>query len=424
MEDDLLKVPLRAAGCPNFEVQLSQSATVAELKIAATAGFEMDPEVMKVIFKGKVLKDGDVLIDCGVDGRTPVMLARGARPAPATAVGTESAAAGYPEAPAPQPIHALPGGSDGAVLRVTLKGPGGLETTVEAPSAEEPLGAVRARAATLCGLEVDEVILMHRGKILKVDGSTLRSCSIAAGDVVRVAKRATQDPAAAAASTTAPVRAETFVPMGSAAPMPAAWGPATLGGLLNADEIRRAAEAAAPFLQGVDPEEARQAAMELGAQLGGQRLRAQAAQAAAPAQVPWEVRIGREVRAMGHQVRLLAAQRRREEALGPRARDIPLQAEDLLDEEEDPELLDEIARTMAEARARGAPVPNPAFFVDRALNRARQARALGERLDREASGMDPELADALEAAERTTSAVARAPKRLGGGGSAPPGSAQ
>jgi len=420
----LLKVPLRAAGCPNFEAQLPQSATVAELKIAATAGFEMDPEVMKVIFKGKVLKDGDVLSECGVDGRTPIMLARGARPTPAAAVGAESAAGGAPQAAAPQPSHASSGGSGGVAFCVTVKGPGGLEATVEAASAEEPLAAVRARASALCGLAADDVILMHRGKILKdVHGSTLRSCGIAAGDVVFVSKRATQDPAAAAASV-APAPMEASVSAGTAAPMPAAWGPATLQGLFNEEQLRRAAQAAAPLLQGVDPEDARQAAMEIGAQLGAARMQAQAAQPAPQAQVPWEVRIGREVRAMGHQVRLLAAQRRREEALGPRARDTPLRAEDLEDEEEDPELLDEIARTMAEARARGAPVPNPAFFVDRALNRARQARALGERLDREASGMDPELADALAAAEQTTSAVARAPKRLGGGGGAPPGPPQ
>merc|ERR1719323_1277491 len=88
-------------------------------------------------------------------------------------------------------------------------------------------------------------------------------------------------------------------------------------------------------------------------------------------------------------------------------------------EEEDPDLLAHISRTMAEARARGAPVPHAAQFVTHALERARQARALGRRLEREASGLQPELEDALAAAEQSAAAAARAPRRLGGGPSPP-----
>mmetsp|Transcript_65816 Transcript_65816/g.195871 ORF Transcript_65816/g.195871 Transcript_65816/m.195871 type:complete len:128 (-) Transcript_65816:157-540(-) len=118
---------------------------------------------------------------------------------------------------------------------------------------------------------------------------------------------------------------------------------------------------------------------------------------------------------MEREVRRLVVQRQRADAarggvVAPgQWRDAPAEAE-----EEDPELLAHIARTMAEARARGAPVPRAAQFVDRALNRARDARALGARLEREASGLQPELEDALAAAEQTTAAAARAPRRLGG----------
>lgn len=116
---------------------------------------------------------------------------------------------------------------------------------------------------------------------------------------------------------------------------------------------------------------------------------------------------------MEREVRLLAAHRQRGDARDGRAApgqwpDPPEEAEG-----EDPELLAHIARTMAEARARGAPVPRAAQFVDRALDRARDARALGERLDREASGLQPELEDALAAAEQAAAAAARAPRRLG-----------
>merc|ERR1712066_1049052 len=116
-------------------------------------------------------------------------------------------------------------------------------------------------------------------------------------------------------------------------------------------------------------------------------------------QLPLEVRLPREVRAMGQRVRFLVAER---------------QGVDVNSIEEDQDLLDHIARTMAEARARGAPVPNPTVFVDRALARASQARALHARLEREASG-NPELEDALMQAEQVTAAAARAPRRLGRG---------
>jgi len=78
-------------------------------------------------------------------------------------------------------------------------------------------------------------------------------------------------------------------------------------------------------------------------------------------------------------------------------------------------MLADIAGTLAECRSRGAPVPNARVFVDRAVERRRQARALQARLDREASGMEPELEDALAAAEVSVAAAARMPRRLGRG---------
>merc|ERR1712060_212969 len=84
------------------------------------------------------------------------------------------------------------------------------------------------------------------------------------------------------------------------------------------------------------------------------------------------------------------------------------------EEEVDAETMADISRVLAEARARGAPVPNAAVFVDRAVQRRREALVTQARLDREASGMDPELEEAFLAAEQTARAAERAPRRLGG----------
>ena len=84
-----------------------------------------------------------------------------------------------------------------------------------------------------------------------------------------------------------------------------------------------------------------------------------------------------------------------------------------MDEELLTEISSDISRTLAEARGRGAPVPNAAVFVDRAVARMRQAKARQERLDREASGIDPEIEEAFAAAEQSVSAAQRAPRRLG-----------
>merc|ERR1712151_768190 len=84
------------------------------------------------------------------------------------------------------------------------------------------------------------------------------------------------------------------------------------------------------------------------------------------------------------------------------------------EEEVDAETIADISRTLAEARARGAPTPNAAVFVDRAVQRRREALTLLARMDREASGMDPELEAAFVAAQRASQAAAKAPRRLGG----------
>merc|ERR1719282_665066 len=242
--------------------------------------------------------------------------------------------------------------------------------------------------------------LVYRGKLLCYDTSiTLSACGITEGASLHVARRAVQKtPSNSIAGSTA---INTTVPNGTTgAPMPMAWGsgPTTFSTLLANQRNDPAA------LDGAL------------AQMFQQQM--EAARPPAQAQpVPFEVRIGREIRAMERQVRFLVAERQREEAritASMRPGRPPVE-QDQQQEEEDPELLDHIARTMAEARARGAPVPHAAFFVDRAIERARSMQALRIQLDREAGDIQPELEDALAAAEQSVAEAARAPRRLGNG---------
>lgn len=364
---------------------------------------------MRVIHKGRVLKDNDILEVCGVDGSEALYVAPGrasnsvggggAKSTTATTASanatpmdkSDEAIAASVAAEAPQ---------HGGEFRVFVKGIGGLDATLEKLHPDTPLTEVWDRVATLCSLKADQIRLVHRGKLLCNDtGAKLSACGVAEGAVLHVARRAVQTASSTAAAQS--TGNNTAAPNDTAvAPMPMAWGsgPTTFSTLLANQRNDPAA------LDGAL------------AQIFQQQM--EAARPPAQAQpVPFEVRIGREIRAMERQVRFLVAERHREEAaIAANLRHgRPPVEQDQQQEEEDPELLDHIARTMAEARARGVPVPNPAFFVDRAIERARSMQALRARLDREAGDMQPELEDALAVAEQSAAEAARAPRRLGNG---------
>lgn len=376
-----MRLRVRAAGFADFELDLEPSATVAEAKIEATAGCDVDPEAMRLIYRGRVLQDSRTLEACGVDGSEAVHVARGRAPAgggsglPPAAGSTGSVASSTGTA-------VLPAGDQSSV-QVVVRGPGAVDASLDL-RANESLAVVRGRAAALCGLEADHVHLVLRGRLLKDDQATISDSCVASGDVLRVARRAVQQATSSPATLTTTVPNATTVSGSMGSPMPMAWGtgPDSLQALL-------ARQGGGEFVQG--------------------RLFPQQ-----EVPMPMEVRLGREVRAMEHQVRRLVEERRVGEAGRGGAPPGRQQEPAAQADEADPELLAHIARTMAEARARGAPVPRAAQFVDRALSRAHDARVLGERLDREASGMDPELEDALTAAEQSAAAAVRAPRRLGG----------
>lgn len=59
-----IKITIRQSNGEQFEVEVPDKALVKDLKEACKAGSGMEPEEMRLIHKGKILKDdGDQTID-------------------------------------------------------------------------------------------------------------------------------------------------------------------------------------------------------------------------------------------------------------------------------------------------------------------------------------------------------------------------
>uniref|UniRef100_A0A7S4UIK0 Ubiquitin-like domain-containing protein n=1 Tax=Alexandrium monilatum TaxID=311494 RepID=A0A7S4UIK0_9DINO len=234
-----MRLRIRAPGSADFEIDVEPSATVGEAKIMVTSGCDVDPEAMKLICRGRVLRDGDTLQACGIDGTDALHVARGkAPPAPAAAAETHSG-----EAPSSTPAQAPPStagapppqAAAAGAIRVIVRGPGGVDSTVSISPSESVL-ALRAQAASICGFPADHIHLVHRGRILKDDGASLTASNINDGDVLRVARRAVQEPSAPLAAQV-PAVPTTTADGSAGSPMPMAWGssPATLGAVGEGD---------------------------------------------------------------------------------------------------------------------------------------------------------------------------------------------
>eukprot|EP00490_Sorites_sp_Unknown_P023280 CAMPEP_0114690836 /NCGR_PEP_ID=MMETSP0191-20121206/66139_1 /TAXON_ID=126664 /ORGANISM="Sorites sp." /LENGTH=361 /DNA_ID=CAMNT_0001981243 /DNA_START=18 /DNA_END=1103 /DNA_ORIENTATION=- len=353
----LLQLRLRPAGGAEFKVEVEQSASILEVKVAATAGCDIDPELMKLVYKGRVLKDEEFLEALGIQPGEVLHIAKGIAATAATGKGYVS----------------------NASHEIQLKAPGGLEINMSV-DLKGPVEELRKSAASRCGLKVEEIHLLHKGKVLK-DGVNLDSCGITDGSIVRLARRQTEQ-----AERSEPVTAETEPEVGGAMPM--AWGSDSP---IDMAQLRMMAAAMGVPLDRLLGNLPHQQAVQLVQQEMAQMRRAPLGESTAEMQARW----AREAADMAGQVR--AYLEREGETI-----------------EDDDELLADISRTLADARARGAPVPNAAVFVDRAVARRRQARAFQQRMDREASGLDPEIEDAFAAAEQSVTAAARAPRRLGG----------
>jgi len=395
---DHLSLTVRVAGNADFKIELEPLATVADAKLAATAGCDIDPELMRIIHCGKILRDDAMLMSSGVKSEDALHIARGK---PARAAGA------CPEAPSADGYSAntcFPtadvGGAHGQKLKLTVKAPGGHERTVD--TFESTLiEQLRTQAADESGLTPAQIHLVHKGRTLK-DGLTLAQSGVKDADTLRIARRASSADAPATEvgmTTIADNETSTFESL--TGPMPSAWNSSTHG--MTAEQMQMIRQLGAT---GAIPEQVAAALQGGGRAAAGPGL-------VRDEQREHQDRLDHEVRLMEHHVRQLIRNRLR---IGPGGQRVQTEAGRDLAAEEDPELLDEIARMMAEARSRGAPVPNAGIFVDRALDRARNRRATHERLRREAGDMDPDLEDAVEASERMAAAAERAPRRLGGTG--------
>merc|ERR1719387_2321191 len=117
-----MKIRVRCAGAPDFEVEFADATvTVADAKIDLTSGCDMDPDCMRVVFKGRVLKDDDTLEVSGLHDGATLHVARGKPAAPAA---TPSAPAG---------------------LRLRLRGPGGVDMALDDLGPDTSLSQVVAR---------------------------------------------------------------------------------------------------------------------------------------------------------------------------------------------------------------------------------------------------------------------------------------
>ena len=48
----MLQIRMRPAGAGEFQVEVEEGSTVQEVKVAATAGCDIDPELMRIVYKG------------------------------------------------------------------------------------------------------------------------------------------------------------------------------------------------------------------------------------------------------------------------------------------------------------------------------------------------------------------------------------
>jgi len=139
------------AGASVFSLDLEPSLTVEEVKCVAMEPSGLEPTSMKIIFKGRILKDADTLenlqVPSGakmhiVKSATPAATPAGATPAAAPApVNTPAAAAAAAAAP---PTPGMPdlGGmmADPAMMQAAMQMMGGMGGG--APGAGSPMGGV------------------------------------------------------------------------------------------------------------------------------------------------------------------------------------------------------------------------------------------------------------------------------------------
>jgi ubiquilin len=80
MEGELIKLQMRRSNGQNFDVEVKKDATVLDLKKACAELCEYPVDDQRLIFKGKVLKDDQTLVEYKIESGMTVHLVKGAKP--------------------------------------------------------------------------------------------------------------------------------------------------------------------------------------------------------------------------------------------------------------------------------------------------------------------------------------------------------
>eukprot|EP00746_Dinoflagellata_sp_MGD_P028310 gnl/MRDRNA2_/MRDRNA2_166912_c0_seq1.p1 gnl/MRDRNA2_/MRDRNA2_166912_c0~~gnl/MRDRNA2_/MRDRNA2_166912_c0_seq1.p1 ORF type:complete len:622 (-),score=126.82 gnl/MRDRNA2_/MRDRNA2_166912_c0_seq1:193-2058(-) len=176
-----MKLEVRVAGGNQFEVDLDSSCTIADAKVTFQSGCGVDSESMRVILSGRILKDDSTLESCGIDGTQPIHIARG-RPQSASSQG-----------PAPNLDGNGAKHSNDNKFGVLVRGPSGAYETKL--SFDEQLDSIRGNLAKHFGLNAEQALLLHKGRILRDRNNQMRSlaaCGVAEGDTLHIVQSAVQ----------------------------------------------------------------------------------------------------------------------------------------------------------------------------------------------------------------------------------------
>ena len=71
------KVSFKVSGGEPFDMEVEKSSSVLDLKKKCEEKVKLAPEDQRIIYKGKILKDDQILADLGVDDGHTIHLVKG-----------------------------------------------------------------------------------------------------------------------------------------------------------------------------------------------------------------------------------------------------------------------------------------------------------------------------------------------------------
>ena len=75
-----IKIQIRQSSGANFHVEIEKDATIKALKDACVAESTIPAAEQRLIFKGKILKDEQTLVDYKIENEVTVHLVKSAKP--------------------------------------------------------------------------------------------------------------------------------------------------------------------------------------------------------------------------------------------------------------------------------------------------------------------------------------------------------